>query len=258
MFVINISAVIAVAMIVVRVIGEPFPTSEKRDANCNKLVSNHCSQTSFVITSKHMHNDIVAEQITVNETSLYYEAKGRGLPIVFISGGGILDRRGWDEQFEFFSKYYRVIRYDVRGIGKSARPQTQFSHSEDLYALLTLLKIQRAHVVGLSVGGAIAIDFAISHPAMVDHLVLAASGLSSDSKSKENIQGLDALSTLMKTKGIEHLIQLTLNAPFVLSKENTAAREKVRQIYLENEDVFRSGFHSMYSGAQSNRHLKTD
>ena len=189
-----------------------------------------------------MQNDIVAETVTVNDTSLYYEAKGRGLPIVFISGGGILDRRGWDEQFEFFSKYYRAIRYDVRGIGKSARPQTPFSHSEDLNELLRLLEIECAHVVGLSVGGAIAIDFAITHPAMVDHLVLVASGLSSDSKSDENIQGLDVLSTLVKTKGIEHLIQLTLDAPFVLSKENTAAREKVRQIYLENEDVFQSGF----------------
>lgn len=189
-----------------------------------------------------MQNDIVAETVTVNDTSLYYEAKGRGLPIVFVSGGGILDRRGWDEQFEFFSKYYRVIRYDVRGIGKSARPQTPFSHSEDLNELLRLLEIECAHVVGLSVGGAIAIDFAITHPAMVDHLVLVASGLSSDSKSDENIQGLDVLSTLVKTKGIEHLIQLTLDAPFVLSKENTAAREKVRQIYLENEDIFQSGF----------------
>ena len=185
-----------------------------------------------------MHNETVA----VNGTSLYYETKGRGFPIVFVSGGGILDRRGWDEQFEFFSNHYRVIRYDVRGIGKSARPQTSFSHSEDLYQLLKLLEIERAHVVGLSVGGAIAIDFAITHPEMVDNLVLAASGLSSDSKSDANQQGLVALTTLVKTKGIEHLIQLTLDTPFVLSNQNVAAREKVRQIYLDNQDIFQSGF----------------
>lgn len=185
---------------------------------------------------------VVAKTVTVNDTSLYYEEKGRGFPIVFVSGGGILDRRGWDEQFEFFSKYYRVIRYDVRGIGKSARPQTPFSHSEDLYALLTHLKIKQAHVVGLSVGGAIATDLAITHSEMVDRLVLAASGLSSDSKSDANLEGLVALTNLVKTNGIQHVIQLTLDAPFVLSKENAAAREKVRQIYLDNEDIFQSGF----------------
>lgn len=185
---------------------------------------------------------MIAKTVTVNGTSLYYEAKGHGFPIVFVSGGGVLDRRGWDEQFEIFAKHYRVIRYDVRGIGKSARPANSFSHSEDLYALLTLLKIERAHVVGLSVGGAIAIDFAITHSDMVDHLVLAASGLSSDSKSNANLEGLVTLSKLVQTKGIEHMIQLTLDTPFVLSKENVAAREKVRQIYLDNQDVFESGF----------------
>lgn len=178
----------------------------------------------------------------VNGTSLFYEIKGKGFPIVFISGGGILDRRGWDEQFETFAKHYRVVRYDVRGIGKSARPKGSFSHSQDLYALLTFLKIRRAHVVGLSVGGAIAIDFAIEHPEVVDHLILAASGLSSDAKSEANLQSLAAMVDLVKTTGIERVIQLTLDAPFVLSKENAAGREKVRQIYLDNKDVFESGF----------------
>jgi len=201
---------------------------------------------------------MVAQTITVNGTTLYYEAKGRGFPIIFVSGGGILDRRGWDDQFETFSKHFRVIRYDVRGIGESARPQTSFSHSEDLYALLTELKIKRAHVVGLSVGGAITIDFAISHPDMVDHLVLAASGLSTDSKSEANLEGLSALSTLVETKGLDHVIQLTLDTPFVLSRQNAAGREKVRQIYLDNHDVFESGFLFTCSGSRFSHRRKTD
>lgn len=179
---------------------------------------------------------------TVNGTSLFYETRGEGFPFVFVSGGGVLDRRGWDNQFETFAENYRVIRYDIRGIGKSAQPEGSFSHSEDLFALLTFLEIKRAHVAGLSVGGAIAIDFAIEHPGMVDHLILAAPGLSSDSKSEPNMQGLAALAGVVKTNGIEHLIQLTLDAPFVLSKENAAGREKVREIYLDNREVFESGF----------------
>ena len=178
----------------------------------------------------------------VNGTSIYYETKGRGFPLVLISGGGILDRRGWDQQFETFSKHYRVIRYDVRGIGKSARPAGPFSHSKDLYALLTFLKVKRAHVMGLSVGGAIVIDFAIEYPGVVDRLILAAPGLSSDAKSEANLQSLTAIAGLVKTNGIEHLIQLTLDTPFVLSKHNTAGRERVKRIYLDNRDIFESGF----------------
>jgi len=178
----------------------------------------------------------------VNGTSLFYQTRGKGFPIVFVSGGGILDRRGWDNQFETFARTNRVIRYDVRGIGKSARPEGTFSHSEDLYALLTFLKIKRAHVVGLSVGGAIAIDFAIEHPELVDRLILAAPGLSSDAKSEPNLQSLAALAETVKANGLDHVIQLTLETPFVLSKHNVAGGEKIREIYLDNRDVFEAGF----------------
>jgi pimeloyl-ACP methyl ester carboxylesterase len=184
----------------------------------------------------------MSQTAKVNGTSLFYETRGEGFPVVFVSGGGILDRRGWDNQFETFAKHYRVVRYDIRGIGNSERPQDSFSHSKDLYALLTFLNITRAHVVGLSVGGAIALDFAIEHPEVVDCLILAAPGLSSDSKSETNLQGLKALTDLVKTNGLEKLIELTLDAPFVLSKQNDASREKVRQLYLDNADVFESGF----------------
>jgi pimeloyl-ACP methyl ester carboxylesterase len=175
-------------------------------------------------------------------SGIFYETRGDGFPIVFVSGGGVLDRRGWDNQFETFADNYRVIRYDIRGIGRSAQPDGAFSHSEDLFELLTFLNIERAHVAGLSVGGAIALDFAIEHPEIVDALILAAPGLSSDSKSEPNMQGLAALAGMVKKNGIEEMIKLTLDAPFVLSKENVAGAEKVREIYLDNREVFESGF----------------
>ncbi len=161
---------------------------------------------------------------------------------MFVSGGGILDRRGWDDQFLVFSRHFKVIRYDVRGIGKSSRPAGSFSHSNDLYALLKFLEIRRAHVIGLSVGGAIAIDFTLEHPEMVDHLILAASGLSDDAKADANMQGLSTLSDMTKKEGLERVIQLTLDAPFVVTKENAAARQKIKKIYLENRDVFETAF----------------
>jgi pimeloyl-ACP methyl ester carboxylesterase len=178
----------------------------------------------------------------VNGTSLYYEIKGRGFPLVLISGGGLLDRRGWDEQFEAFSKSYKVIRYDIRGIGKSARPTAAFSHSKDLHDLLKFLKVKKAHVVGLSFGGGIAVDFALDYPGMVDRLVLAASGTSSDAKSEANLQGLSFLSALAKKEGVGRMVQLVVNTPSFISKENLNAQQKIAKIYLENRDVFESNF----------------
>jgi pimeloyl-ACP methyl ester carboxylesterase len=108
----------------------------------------------------------------VHEPLLYYEEKGNGPPLVLIHGG-LLGRRMWDEQFEAFSKNYRVIRYDVRGFGKSATPTRPFSHVQDLHDLLRFLKIEEAHIVGLSLGSMIAVDFALTYPEMTSALVLA-------------------------------------------------------------------------------------
>jgi len=178
----------------------------------------------------------------VNGTSLYYERMGLGFPLVFISGGGIMDRRAWDAQFEVFAADYEVIRYDVRGIGKSGRPTAPFSHGSDLFELLKFLQIDRAHVIGLSVGGAIAIDFAIEHPEKVAGLILAASGLSDDAKADANIQGLTTLSAMTRTEGIERVIEVVVATPFVVSAANVQACETIRRIYLDNQDVFESNF----------------
>ena len=178
----------------------------------------------------------------VNGTSLYYEVAGKGFPLVLISGGGTLDRRAWDDQFEAFAKSYRVIRYDIRGIGKSARPRAAFSHSRDLYALLKFLKVRKAHVVGLSFAGAIAVDFALEHPEMVDRLVLAATGTSGDAKARANVEGLAALSAMAKKDGLERTVEFVAALPFFISQENSAAREKLRRIYTDNRDLFDDGF----------------
>jgi 3-oxoadipate enol-lactonase len=177
----------------------------------------------------------------VNGTTLYYERTGNGFPIVLVSGGGLLDRTAWDNQFEVFSSCYEVIRYDIRGIGKSGRPLTAFSHSEDLHSLLWFLGIEKAHLVGLSFGGAIALDFALDHPEMVDHLVLVSSGTSTDSKAEANLKGIAALSDLAKKEGAGHVARLILESGIFVSKDNLVASEKIRQVYLDNRDVLESG-----------------
>jgi pimeloyl-ACP methyl ester carboxylesterase len=107
----------------------------------------------------------------VNGTRLYYELAGAGAPLVLIHGF-TLDTRMWDDQFAPLAAQHRVLRYDARGFGKSAPTgEAEYAHTDDLAALLAYLGIDRAAVVGLSMGGGIAIDFALAYPAMVAALV---------------------------------------------------------------------------------------
>jgi pimeloyl-ACP methyl ester carboxylesterase len=112
----------------------------------------------------------------VNGTRLFYEVKGAGPPVVLIHGGQ-LDCRMWEHQFALFSQQFRVVRYDVRGYGGSLRTSVVYSDVEDLTALLDYLKIDKVHMVGLSLGGRIAIDFALAQPTRVRSLTLAGPGL---------------------------------------------------------------------------------
>ncbi|WKZ48796.1 MAG: alpha/beta hydrolase [Anaerolineales bacterium] len=119
-----------------------------------------------------MNNTSSQGVVEVNNARLYYEIDGKGPTIVFLPGF-TLDTRMWDDQFEYFAKRFQVVRYDLRGFGKSSVPTTdEYSHVEDLKALLDYLKIEHAYVVGLSKGGAVALDFTLTYPKMVDALVL--------------------------------------------------------------------------------------
>lgn len=118
----------------------------------------------------------------VNGTKLYYEVAGEehgGYPVVMIHGG-LVDRRLWDDQFEVFAQRHPVIRYDMRGFGDSGlieKDTHPFSLEEDLYQLLQLLGVEKAYVMGLSMGGGLAINFTLAHPEMVAALIPVAAGL---------------------------------------------------------------------------------
>jgi pimeloyl-ACP methyl ester carboxylesterase len=101
----------------------------------------------------------------VNGAQLYYEVAGSGYPIVLIHGN-LGDHRHWDEQFRVFAETHQIIRYDVRGFGKSSLPVKGDAYSlhKDLAALLTQLEVQKAHFVGWSMGCGIAIDYLMAYP----------------------------------------------------------------------------------------------
>ena len=114
----------------------------------------------------------------VNGTSIYYEHAGHGRAVVLIHGFS-LDCRMWDDQFELLAEHYHVLRYDLRGFGRSASASADpYEPIRDLKALLELLQIENATVVGLSFGGAIAVDFALAFPSFTVAVVAADAALS--------------------------------------------------------------------------------
>ena len=120
--------------------------------------------------------DIQRGLANVNGTQLYYEAAGEGPPLVLLHGFS-LDCRIWDDQFLAFAQGHRVLRYDLRGFGRSALPSDEpFGHEQDLRALLDHLGVRRAAIVGLSLGGMVAIDFALTYP-QATHALLVVDGL---------------------------------------------------------------------------------
>lgn len=116
-------------------------------------------------------------QVDVGGCLLQYEVRGEGHPLVLIHAG-IADMTMWDEQIEGFAQRYRVIHYDVRNLGRSRTGPVSYSNREDLRTLLRELGVESAHLLGISMGGSIAIDFTLERPEMVDALILVAAGLS--------------------------------------------------------------------------------
>src|SRR5690242_13519846 len=104
---------------------------------------------------------------------LSYEVAGTG-PVLVLLHEGIADNRMYDDQFGALAERYRVLRYDLHGFGRSGKPQQPYTHHEALHGLLRHLGIERAAVLGMSLGGSIAVDFALTYPEMVDALLLLA------------------------------------------------------------------------------------
>ncbi|MDL2318018.1 alpha/beta fold hydrolase [Eubacteriales bacterium OttesenSCG-928-A19] len=111
------------------------------------------------------------------EAELYYEDVGRGRPLVFLHGFS-LDVGQWSRQVDHFSREYRVITLDARGHGRSTLPPGKVLSDvfwRDVVALLDHLRIPKAILCGLSMGGHVAIQVAIHAPARVDGLILIGS-----------------------------------------------------------------------------------
>jgi pimeloyl-ACP methyl ester carboxylesterase len=196
-----------------------------------------------------MNNDISRIEtgfIETDGTNLYYEVTGEGHPLVLIHGG-YMDNRMWDDQFAAFAERYRVVRYDVRGFGKTDLPRTPYTDRQDLYNLLTFLGISKTYLLGLSLGGVIAQDFTLEHPERVDALILV--GAPIGGYPNELIFTPEQLQAQMRrwatfAKAIEErnrpaMVEAIMHdATLVPSSQYPAARQKVRDQLSEYSFVW--------------------
>jgi 3-oxoadipate enol-lactonase len=152
----------------------------------------------------------------INAANIYYEVHGNGEPLVLIQGfaGGT---QAWGLQVSAFKKYYRVITFDNRGAGRTGRskiPPTIEMMAADVIALLDHLGINKAHVLGLSMGGMIAQEIALSYPQRVNKLILCSTFATRDlpgaidKPRPTDIRDMD-FDILM-----EHMISASYNVPF--------------------------------------------
>src|SRR6266851_4214309 len=117
---------------------------------------------------------------------LYYEETGSGAPSIFaheFAG----DHRSWEPQIRFFSRRYRCITYDARGYALSDAPEDQGKYSQasardDIIAVLDHLKIDRAHIAGLSMGGFATLHAGLAYPKRARSLVIAGCGYGAATK----------------------------------------------------------------------------
>jgi len=169
---------------------------------------------------------------------LYYESAGSGDAVVLVHGNAG-DRRHWDAQLGALAVGYRVIRYDVRGFGKSSLPEEDrpYSDHEDLATLLDHLEVDAAHVVGFSMGSAIVVDFALAYPDRTRSLVAVGPWVFGYTSPAADSMFADfaRVSAAMKDGGAAAAAEAWMSAPFLQATIiDPAAGEKLRQFVSDH------------------------
>jgi pimeloyl-ACP methyl ester carboxylesterase len=112
--------------------------------------------------------------VKVNNYNINYTVEGSGESLLFIHGLGS-DSTDWEKQIDYFSPHFKVIAIDLRGHGKSEKIKEKITiedFAEDVYKVLMTIDADNVHIVGLSLGGMIALDLAVKHPEIIKTLTI--------------------------------------------------------------------------------------
>lgn len=166
--------------------------------------------------------------IPVPGAELYCETHGQGHPLVLLHAG-VGDLTMWDDVLPTLSARYRVVRFDQRGFGRSrVLSPVPYSFGEDVGMVLDALGIERAHLLGCSLGGQAAIDFALTYPSAVTALIAVAAGVGgfvdTTPTTVERVEEIDAAVTAGDLdRATELSLRLWLDGPLRQAREVPAA-----------------------------------
>lgn len=189
------------------------------------------------------HAGVISKIAAVNGAKISYEVQGEG-PALVLLNDGFLDHRMWNDQVAAFSKHYTVIRYDFRGWGKSELPRQPFSHVDDLYQLLRVLHVEKAALLGVLVGGGVALDFALEYPEMVDRIITVTPVVYGFHYSPPTHLWSQAWQALAQAGEKSRLIDLYMSNPALGRRlsENATARKRLEAMLSENFSVYKVDF----------------
>jgi len=176
-------------------------------------------------------------KVPVKDIEINYQEEGSGFPLILIHGlNG--DLTGWALVLPEFAKHYRTLALDVRGHGGTSKPDQPYSikgFSEDFDGLLKQLKISKAHILGLSMGGAIAQQFAIDHPEMVRSLVLVSTFSYIDEQAR---RAFTKLGRSLKEGGypafFDEVVQLAFTPQYIAAHPGPLAELKEKRILINS------------------------
>lgn len=178
----------------------------------------------------------------IGNDKIYYEESGEGDVVILVHGGDC-DRRMWDEQFNYLSMSYRVIRYDARGFGKSDKPSEEYSAYDDLSFLIDSLNLKDVILIGQSLGASTIAEYYIQYPQKVKKMILSSPGFQNWTYKKSDLDKLIEFSKIIQTEGSLAAVEKMFSneefwKPTVPSKEYVSVRDYFRTIVTENKDMF--------------------
>ena len=167
----------------------------------------------------------------VNGTELYYELHGKeGAPWLIFSHSLACTVRMWDPQIAAFKDRYRILAYDMRGHGQSAAPAAPYTLemlADDVLALMKELRIQRAHYVGLSIGGMIGQRLALKDPGPFERMVLADTG---HTQTPETLKQWEERIRIAQAQGMKPLVAGTMERWFTPAFRETPQAKKIAEL----------------------------